>query len=399
MRRARLAGMAILDHGNPWFIPLDELRAEIEAHGASLTSFANYDYLGISGHPAVQRAASEALARFGTGALGSRLVGGERTIHADLEHSLASFMGAEAALTLVSGYLTNTTIIPHLLGPHDLLIMDELCHNSLLVGARAGRAEVLTFRHNDLDHLQSILAARRQQVRSCMIVVEGLYSMDGDIPDLPGLLKLKDAHGAWLFIDEAHSLGVLGATGRGISEHFGEDASRIDIIIGTLSKALAACGGFVCARKEVVEYLKYTLAGFVYSVGLSPVLTASAQAGLDLIASEPGRVAAACRAAERFLDRARQAGLQTGTAIGRGIVPIMFADLDQTMRASQALLQAAIYAPPIVHVGVPKERPRIRFFLSAKHDGDPAIDAAVAVLAREARAARPRYGTLPPAAE
>jgi 8-amino-7-oxononanoate synthase len=393
-RRARLAGFAILDRGNPWFIALDELRAEIEAGGGTLTSFANYDYLGIAGHPAVHQAANEALARFGTGVLGSRLVGGERTIHSDLEHALARFMGAEAALTLVSGYLTNTTIIPHLVGSRDLLIMDELCHNSILAGARGARAEVVTFRHNDLDHLQSILKTKRTQARACMIVVEGLYSMDGDIPDLPRLLNLKDAYDAWLFIDEAHSLGVLGATGRGISEHFGEDPSRIDLIIGTLSKALASCGGFVCARKEVIEYLKFTLAGFVYSVGLSPVITAAAHAGLDLIASEPGRVAAARRAAEQFLDKTRQSGLQTGTAIGRGIVPIMFADLDQTMRASQALLRANIYAPPIVHVGVPKDQPRIRFFLSAKHDGHPAIDTAVAVLAREAGAARRRYDAL-----
>jgi 7-keto-8-aminopelargonate synthetase-like enzyme len=284
-----------------------------------------------------------------------------------------------------------------LVGSRDLLIMDELCHNSILAGARGARAEVVTFRHNDLDHLQSILMTQRPRARACMIIVEGLYSMDGDIPDLPRLLNLKEAHDAWLFIDEAHSLGVLGATGRGISEHFGEDPSRIDLVIGTLSKALASCGGFVCARKEVIEYLKFTLAGFIYSVGLSPVITAAAHAGLDLIASEPGRVAAARRAAERFLDKARQAGLQTGTAMGRGIVPIMFADLDQTMHASQALLRENIYAPPIVHVGVPKDQPRIRFFLSAKHDGHPAIDTAVAVLAREAHAARSRYDTLPAA--
>jgi len=389
--------MAVLDRGNPWFVALDELRTVVEAGGGTLTSFANYDYLGIAGHPAVHKAASEALARFGTGALGSRLVGGERTIHADLEHALARFVGAEAALTLVSGYLTNTSIIPHLLGPHDLLIMDELCHNSMLVAARAARSKVMTFRHNDLEHLESILDTQRRQARSCMIVVEGLYSMDGDIPDLPRLLNLKDAYDAWLFIDEAHSLGVLGATGRGISEHFGEDPCRIDVIIGTLSKALATCGGFVCARKEVIEYLKFTLGGFVYSVGLSPVITAAAHAGLDLIASEPGRVVAARRAAEQFLDKARQAGLQTGGAIGRGIVPIMFTSLEQTMEASQALLQANIYAPPIVHVGVPKDQPRIRFFLSAKHDGHPAIDAAVAVLAREARKAPPRYSTIPAA--
>jgi 8-amino-7-oxononanoate synthase len=392
-RRARLAGGAILDRGNPWFVPLDELRAQIEAGGGTLTSFANYDYLGIAEHPTVNKAARDALARFGTGVLGSRLVGGERTIHAEFEHAIARFMGAEAALTLVSGYLTNVSIVPHLLGSRDLLIIDELCHNSILAGARATRSRVEIFRHNDLDHLESILKAQRREARNCLVVVEALYSMDGDIPDLPRLLNLKDKHGAWILIDEAHSLGVLGETGRGISEHFGEDPTRIDLIIGTLSKTLVSCGGFVCARREVIDFFKFTVGGFVYSVGLPPMIAAAAHAALDLIESEPQRIAAVRRAAERFLVKSREAGLDTGSAVGRGIVPIMFHDLDETMGASQALLQENIYAPPIVHVGVPKDQPRIRFFLSAKHDGHPAIDVAVSVLARQARKNRPAYGS------
>jgi 8-amino-7-oxononanoate synthase len=403
-RRGRLAGLAIREErGNPWFVALDQLRGQIEAAGGTLTSFANYDYLGIAGHPAVAKAANDALARFGTGVLGSRLVGGERTFHADFENAIARFMGAQAALTLVSGYLTNVSILPHLLGPRDLLIVDELCHNSILAGARASRSHIAQFRHNDIDHLESILREERGQARNCLIVVEGLYSMDGDIPDLPRLLKLKEAHGSWLLIDEAHSLGVLGATGRGISEHFGEDPGRIDLIIGTLSKSLVSCGGFICASRQVIDFLKFTLGGFVYSVGLSPMIGAAAHAALDLLADEPQRVAAVRRAAERFLAKARQAGLDTGPSVGRGIVPIMFRDLDETMNASQALLRTNIYAPPIVHVGVPKDQPRIRFFLSAKHDGDPAIDVAVDVLAREKRQTQSAYdvssATLKTAAE
>ncbi len=256
--------------------------------------------------------------------LGSRLVGGERIFHTEFEQAIARFMGTEAALTFVSGYLTNVSIVPHLLGSRDLLIIDELCHNSIVTGARVTRSRVVTFRHNDLDHLESILKEQRQQARNCLIVVEGLYSMDGDIPDLPRLLSLKEEHGAWLLIDEAHAVGVIGETGRGICEHFGEDPARVDLIIGTLSKALVSCGGFVCARKEVIDFFKFTVGGFVYSVGLSPVVAAAAHAALDLIASEPQRIAAVRRAAESFLDKARAAGLDTGPAIGRGIVPIMF---------------------------------------------------------------------------
>lgn len=398
-RRGRLAHFALLDRSNPWFIVLDELRAKIEAEGGSLTSFANYDYLGIAGHPAVNQAASDALARYGTGVLGSRLVGGERSFHTDFEHAIARFMGTEAALTFVSGYLTNVSIVPHLLGSRDLLIIDELCHNSIVTGARVTRSDVVTFRHNDLDHLESILKTRRQQARNCLIVIEGLYSMDGDIPNLPRILELKDAHGAWLLVDEAHSLGVLGDTGRGICEHFGVDPTRIEFIIGTLSKALVSSGGFVCAQKKVIDFFKYTVGGFVYSVGLSPMAAAAAHAALDLIEAEPQRIAALRRAAERFLEQARAAGLDTGPAIGHGIVPILFDDVEETMAASQALLQENIYAPPIVHVGVPKDQPRIRFFLSAKHENDPAIDKAVAVLARQAKprpaqASRPATMTL-----
>jgi 8-amino-7-oxononanoate synthase len=381
-RRLRLAGSAILDNVNPWFRPLDNLRDQAEARGGSLTSFANYDYLGLVDHPGVIDAAAKALARFGTGAVGSRLVGGERLIHTELENAIARFFGTEASLTLVSGYLTNLSIIAHLIGSRDLLIYDELCHNSIVAGVRASRSQSELFRHNDLDHLEFILKKRRGETRNCLIAVEGLYSMDGDIPELPRLLDLKDKYDAWLLIDEAHSLGVLGETGRGIAEHFSEDSGRIDLIIGTLSKALVSCGGFVCAQKHVIDFLKFTLGGFVYSVGLSPMVAAAAKAALDILASEPDRVASAQRAAETFLGRARDAGLATGPAIGRGIVPVMFRDLEETVQASESLLKADIYAPPIVHVGVPKDQPRIRFFLSAKHDGHPAIDAAIEILSR-----------------
>jgi 8-amino-7-oxononanoate synthase len=379
-KRYRLAGKAVLDAGHPWFVPLDELKVDIERRGGSLTSFANYDYLGLAGHPDIRKAATEALNRYGTGALGSRLVGGERSIHANLEHAIASFMGTEACLTLVSGYLTNVSIISHLLGPRDILVVDELSHNSIVTGARGSRARLITFRHNDLDHLDHLLKTQRRGGR-CLIVVEGLYSMDGDLPDLPRLLALKDTHDAWLLVDEAQSLGVLGSKGRGISEYFGEDPARIDLIVGTLSKAMVSCGGFLCAKREIIDWLRFTLSGFVFSVGLSPVITAAAHAALNIIAAEPERTAKVRRAAERFLGCAQAAGLNTGTAVGRGIVPIMFSDLPQTMRASRALLAHDIYAPPIVHVGVPKDLPRIRFFLSASHDGHKAIETAVSVLA------------------
>jgi 8-amino-7-oxononanoate synthase len=386
-KRSRLAGKSILDDGNPWFVPVDALRSGIESKGGSLVSFANYDYLGLAGHEAINSAAAEALHRHGAGALGSRLVGGERVAHGEFEQDIAKFVGAEACLTLVSGYLTNVSIIGHLLGTRDLLIIDELCHNSIVAGTKGTKATLLTFQHNDLDHLEHLLREHRDTHRNCLIVTEGLYSMDGDLPDLPRLLAIKDNHKCWLLVDEAHSIGVLGDRGRGISEHFGEDPSRIDLIVGTLSKTFVSCGGFLCARQEIIDWLRFTLPGFVYSVGLSPVITAAAHAALRLISNQPQRTARLRLISELFLQKAKAAGLNPGNAVGRGIVSIIFEDLPQTMRASQALLEANIFAPPIVHIGVPKDTPRIRFFLSARHEAHH-LDEAINVLRAEMRMPR-----------
>jgi 7-keto-8-aminopelargonate synthetase-like enzyme len=211
--------------------------------------------------------------------------------------------------------------------------------------------------------------------------------MDGDVPNLPGLLALRDRYQCWLLVDEAHSIGVLGDRGRGLSEHFDEDPGRIDLIVGTLSKAFASCGGFLCARKEIIDWLRFTLPGFVYSVGLSPVITAAAHAALNTIEAEPQRVHRLRQVSEFFLSQARAANLNTGSAIGRGIVSVMFEDLNSTIEASAALLEADIFAPPIVHVGVPKDAPRIRFFLSAAHEPHQ-IDKAIAVLEGQTRQRR-----------
>ncbi len=378
-RRMRFAGRSVLENGNPYFAPLDRLQAELRHAGNSLVSFANYDYLGLSDHPSIRNAAHAALDRIGVGALGSRLVGGERLIHADFEDSLAKFVGADACLTLVSGYLTNLTTIAHIMGRRDLIIYDELSHNSIVAGVAACKAEAMEFRHNDMEHLESVLKEARANHRHCLIVAESLYSMDGDIADLPALLKLKDKYGCWLLVDEAHSIGVLGKNGRGISEHYGEDPQRIDLIIGTLSKTFVSCGGFICAQRTVLDWMRFTLPGFVYSVGLPPVIAAAAQAALALIVEGPERVAALHANSRHFLEQARRAGLATGAAIGDAIVPIHFPDLKTTMAASDILLKNGIYAPPIVQVGVPKGLPRIRFFISAHHTFEQ-IDRTIDVL-------------------
>lgn len=366
-KRFRLAGKAYLESGDPFFAPIDRLRRDAEARGEHFVSFANYDYLGLSQHPSIKAAAGAALETFGIGALASRLVGGERSTHHDLEEALAAFLGVESALTLVSGYLTNVTTIAHILGSRDALFIDELSHNSIVSGAKGAAAETIVFRHNDLDHLDFLLRERRGEFRSVLVVAEGLYSMDGDISDLARLVDIKDRHNAWLLIDEAHSIGVLGAEGRGLCEHAGVDPQRIDLVIGTLSKTLASCGGFIGGKAPVVEWLRYTLPGFVYSVGLSPVISGAAKAALDLMQLEDWRIARLRRNGELFLELAQEAGLDTGPAVGRGVVPVLFRDALETLAASQHLLSHGYYVPPIIQIGVPKDQPRLRFFLSAQH--------------------------------
>ena len=367
-RRFRFAGNALLEFSDPFFAQIDRLRADFEAQGKHFVSFANYDYLGLANHPRIREEAKREIDGLGIGALASRLVGGERTTHKPFEAEIAEFLGMESALTLVSGYLSNVTTIAWLMsGKRDAIFIDELAHNSIVAGADGAPAHVVKFRHNDFDHLDHLLARDREKYRNVLVVVEGVYSMDGDVADLPRLLAIKEKYGVWLLVDEAHSLGVLGATGRGLAEHQGVDPDRIDLIVGTMSKTLASCGGYVCGKKQVIDWFRYTLPGFVYSVGLSPVILAAARTALRLMQEETWRIAKLASNAELFRTVAHEAGFSTGPAIGRGVVPILFSSDVETMWASQHLLENGYYVPPVVRIGVPKDGPRLRFFFSANH--------------------------------
>ncbi|WP_422049279.1 aminotransferase class I/II-fold pyridoxal phosphate-dependent enzyme [Shimia sp.] len=391
-RRFRLSGRALIENGHPYFVPTDDLEAKAEQWPHGFLSMSHYDYLGLMHHPETTGAAKEAIDAQGTGVGASRLVGGERLAHRALENDMAEFLGVGGVLSVISGYLTNVSVIGLLLGPRDLVIVDELAHNSIIMGARGTKARFETYAHNDLDDLESILRENRAEHGRVLIGTDGLFSMDGDITDLPRLLDMKDAYDAWLLLDEAHSYGVLGETGRGLCEHFGEDPNRVEIAIGTLSKSFASSGGFIAANADVIEWMRFCLPGFVYSVGLPPATVASAHAALNLLKDEPSRVAKLRANSRRFLTKAAEAGLDTGTAIGEAVVPILFETPEDCVFVAEALMQQGIYAPPVVHVGVPKDMPRIRFFISAAHseaDLDRVIDA-VAKASEAAAALRQR---------
>jgi 8-amino-7-oxononanoate synthase len=341
--------------------------SETEIDGQMYVNFASYDYLGLNQHPEVLEAAKAAIARYGTSVSASRIVAGERPLHGELEAALAEFYGVEAAVAFVSGHATNVSTIGTLMTPDDLIVYDELSHNSVLVGAKLSRATAVPFRHNDLGALERILEEHRPRHSHALIVVEGHYSMDGDIADLPRLIELKEKYGAWLMIDEAHSLGVLGATGRGIAEHYGIAPDRVDIWMGTLSKTLAGCGGYIAGKQELIDILKFQAPGLVYSVGMSPPLAAAATKALALVTAEPERVARIQANSKLFLSLAQSAGLDTATSEGHAIIAVIVGDPIYASKLSQRLLGRGFNVLPIIYPAVPMKAARLRFFITSEH--------------------------------
>ncbi len=335
--------------------------------GRELLNFSSYNYLGLSGDPQVNAAMMEALERYGSSAGASRVVSGERPVQRELEEALAALVGAEAAVAFVGGHATNVTTIGHLMGPRDLILHDQLIHNSALVGAQLARSHRKSFRHNDWEEVDAFLTRHRHEYEKVLVVVEGLYSMDGDVPPIPRFVELRERHRVLLMVDEAHSLGVLGAGGGGVREHFELRGDEVDIWMGTLSKSFAAQGGFIAGSRALVEYLKFTAPGFVYSVGISPPLAAAALEAVRLMEEEPERVARLQANGRRFLERARAAGLDVGLSEGHAVVPILLGSSLNAVRASNGLFERGVNVQPIIHPAVPERLARLRFFLSAEH--------------------------------
>lgn len=335
--------------------------------GKTCINFSSYNYLGLCGHPAVNAAATEAIARYGTSVSASRLVSGERPVHRQLEQALAEAYDVEAALSFVSGHATNVTVIGHLLGPRDLVLHDEFIHNSSLQGMLLSGARRLSFPHNDWQALDQILLEQRRRHERVLIVVEGLYSMDGDFPDLPRFVEIRNRHKVWLMVDEAHSFGVMGETGLGIREHFGLAGGEVDLWMGTLSKALAACGGYIAGESALIENLRYLAPGFLYSVGMPPPVAAAAHAALALLRAEPERVRRLHENSGRFLALAQAAGLDTGTSAGLSVVPVITGSSVSAVRSSAALYERGVNVQPILYPAVPEQGARLRFFLSCEH--------------------------------
>ncbi|SCB06927.1 8-amino-7-oxononanoate synthase [Rhizobium lusitanum] len=375
--------VAMLGVGNPFYRSHDGAAgATTRIGGREFINFASYDYLATNTDPQVATSAKQAIDRFGISASASRLVAGERPGHVELEQRLSRLYGVDAAVCFVSGYLTNVATIGCLMGPQDLVIHDEFIHNSALAGIKLSGAVRRLFKHNDVENLEGILKTLSSDFRRILVIVEGVYSMDGDVADLPALLELKARYGFWLMVDEAHALGVLGKTGRGTFEHFGLDPRDVDIWMGTLSKTTSSCGGYIAGSSALADILKAEAGGFVYSVGLSPVLAAAAIASLDILQAEPERTERLRRNGHLFLECAKAAGLDTGLSVGYSVVPVIVGDSLRAAQLSNDLLAEGINVLPIIHPAVPEGMARLRFFITCNHTEEQ-IRCAVALTARK----------------
>jgi 8-amino-7-oxononanoate synthase len=368
---------------NPFF-RLHETRAGAETwiDERSYVNFSSYDYLGLNGHEEIIAAAKAALDLYGVSASASRVVAGERPIHRALENALAEHYQQQSAVVFVSGHATNVSTISTIMGPKDLILYDSLAHNSIVLGAGFSGAERRAFPHNDHAALNALLETMRPRFQRVLIVIEGLYSMDGDVPDLGEFVAIKERHAAWLMVDDAHGLGVLGQSGKGLFEHCNVDPHKVDIWMGTLSKTLSGCGGYIAGPRTLIEILKCTAGGFVYSVGLPPSIAAASLASLEVMHREPERVQRLQKNGKLFLELAQAKGLQTGMSLGFAVIPILVQDSLVAVSLGQRLFERGINVQPIIPPAVPEKSSRLRFFITSEHREEQ-LRLAVAAISEE----------------
>jgi 8-amino-7-oxononanoate synthase len=364
----RLAGLAAAGLENPFLLANESVRGRMaRIAGREVVSYTSFDYLGLAGHPDVARAAKEAIDRFGCSASASRMVGGNNSILESLDQELAAFIGTERAVVFPCGYGTNASLFGHLFGAEDLILYDELAHNSIVQGATASQAGKRSFRHNDHHQLDGLLRDLRRQYRRVVVAIEGVYSMDGDYPDLPAFIEVKKRHDALLYVDEAHSIGTMGPGGRGICDYFSVDPADGDLWMGTISKALGSGGGYLAGSERLISYLGCTTPAFVFSTACSPPNAAAALEGLRVIGREPWRVTVLRERSELFLKLCLDAGLDTGTSGDTPVIPVILGSSARAIQVSQLLLERGINARPILYPAVRESAARVRFFLTSEH--------------------------------
>jgi 8-amino-7-oxononanoate synthase len=347
--------------------PIEEILPgmKVRVRGREMGMYASYSYLGLVNHPRINEAARQAIDQFGTGTHGVRSLAGTLTIHTQLEETIADFKHAEAALTYSSGYATNLSVVSTLMGRGDYVFSDKLNHASIVDGCLMSGAEFRRFRHNDMEHLEGLLKNAPADVAK-LVIADSVFSMDGDIIDLPTVIALCKKYNAWLMIDEAHSIGVLGATGRGIEEHFGL-GDVIDIKMGTLSKTIPSVGGYVAAKKEIISYLRHASRAYIFSAALPPAQAAAANEAFKVILDEPERIEKLNLNTKQFIGGLKSMGFDT-MLTETAIVPVLCGDDMSAYRMTREAQYNDVFVLPVVSPAVPEGLARLRATVTAAHE-------------------------------
>jgi len=352
----------------PFFRVIEsEQDTEVTINGEQVLMFGSNSYLGLTTHPALKEASKSAIDKYGSGCAGSRFLNGTLDLHIELEEKLAKFVGKESALVFSTGFQVNLGVISSIPGRHDYIIMDDLDHACIIDGTRLSFAKSLKYRHNDMASLEKVLQKCKEDSIK-LIAVDGVFSMEGDLANLPEIVKLAKKYKANIFVDDAHGIGVMGKLGAGTADHFGL-TNDVDMIMGTFSKSLASIGGFVAADNDTINYLKHNARSLIFSASIAPANAASVIAAIDLIQQEPERIEKLWINTYYAMDRLNAAGFDIGHTV-TPIIPIYIRDNAKTFMLTKMLLEQGIFVNPIVTPAVSNESSLIRYSLMATHSID-----------------------------
>lgn len=347
--------------------PVEEIMdgMKVRVNGRVMGMYASYSYLGLVGHPRINEAAKKAVDRWGTGTNGVRTLAGTLTLHNELEETIANFKHTETAITYTSGYVTNLTVISTLMGRGDYVFSDKINHASIVDGCLMSGAEFRRFRHNDMAHLEGLLKNAPADVAK-LVIADSVFSMDGDIIDLPKIVELSRKYNAWLMIDEAHSVGVLGARGTGIEEHFGMD-DVIDIKMGTLSKTIPSVGGYVAGKRELIDYLRHGSRAYIFSAALPPAQAAAANEAFKVILDEPWRIERLNENTKQFIGGLKGMGFDT-LLTETAIVPVLCGTDEKAFELTKRCQENDVFVLPVVSPAVQEGMSRLRATVTAAHE-------------------------------
>jgi 8-amino-7-oxononanoate synthase len=359
---------------------------EVLINGKKVLMFGSNSYLGLTNHPKIKEAAKKAIDKYGTGCAGSRFLNGTLDIHIELENRLAKLVNKDAAICYSTGFQVNLGVVSALTGRHDYLILDELDHASIIEGSRCSFSRILKYQHNNMEALEAKLKVCEPE-RIKLIVVDGIFSMEGDIVNLPEIVRLAGIYNASVMVDDAHSIGVIGKNGAGTASHFGL-SDKVDLTMGTFSKSLASLGGFIAADKEIINYLKHTSRSLLFSASITPASAATVLAALDIMESEPERIQHLWDLTNYAHKAFKELGFDTGKS-ETPIIPLFIRHDLTALKMTKILLEDGVFVNPVVWPGVPKEDSLIRFSLMATHTFEQ-LDYAIEKITKVAR----KFGVL-----